>query len=257
MAAEFRLGIQSYCFRKFQPISRLIDCLRQVGLKYVEIWPGHLDLNAGSDAVRQGLDAVRQAGIKIDSFGTVRFGNDEAAVRQVLDFCRLAGLRSFTCADVADEAVAMVDRLCDEYDLNLAIHNHGRKHSLGRYEAMQRLFSRTSKRFGVCLDTAWALDAGEDPLAALDLFGERLYGVHLKDFVFDASGKPKDVILGQGGLDMPAFMAKLNAMNYAGYLSIEYEGNPDDPMAEVGQCVGVVRDTIASLSGKGPGKKRK
>ena len=50
MSVEFRLGIQSYCFRNFQPLSSLIDCLKQVGLRYVEVWPGHLDYAAGEES---------------------------------------------------------------------------------------------------------------------------------------------------------------------------------------------------------------
>jgi sugar phosphate isomerase/epimerase len=241
MSAEFRLGIQSYCFRKFQPLSALIDCLKQVGLQYVEVWPGHLDHNAGADAVRKGLNALKDAGITIDSYGVVGVGADEAADRALFEFARLAGLRAFSIGGLKDDAIDVVESLCEEYSINVAIHNHGRRHEFGSFDVLEDLFDRTSSRIGLCMDTAWALDSDEDPVAGVDRFGDRLYGVHLKDFVFEADHKPKDVIIGAGGLDLPAYLDALDSVGFDGYMSLEYEGNADDPMDEVMACMQVVK----------------
>lgn len=246
MAAEFRLGIQSYCFRNFKPLDSLINCLRKVGLKYVELWPGHCNSQADEAELRTTLETLAAAGIGPSSYGQVRFTGDSQADRSVFDFCRLAGIKAIT-ADVVPEAIAATEKLCDEYDINLAIHNHGRKHQYGHMQQLDELFAKTSSRFGLCLDTAWMLDAGDDPLAAVEHYADRLYGVHLKDFVFDDAGKPKDVIIGQGGLDLPRLMQMLNEMDYCGYLSIEYEGNPDEPVNEVTACVQAVNAAIAAL----------
>ena len=40
-----------------------------------------------------------------------------------------------------------------------------------------QVFASTSPRIGLCLDTAWALDAHEDPVAMAGKFADRLYGV--------------------------------------------------------------------------------
>jgi inosose dehydratase len=246
VSAEFRLGIQSYCFRKFQPLSSLIDCLQKVGLSYVEIWPGHLDYTAGEGVVRDGLDALKEAGITIDSYGVVGVGADEAKDRELFDFCRMAGLRAFSIGGVKDDAIDLVEDLCEEYDINVAIHNHGRRHEFGSFDVLDDLFSRTSSRIGLCMDTAWALDSGEDPVAGVERFGDRLYGVHLKDFVFDSEHKPKDVIIGTGGLDLPAYMDALEGIGFDGYMSLEYEGNADDPMDEVMACMRAVQKAAGS-----------
>jgi sugar phosphate isomerase/epimerase len=159
----------------------------------------------------------------------------------------MAGVKAIT-ADVDPDACRLTETLCDEYDINVAIHNHGRKHRYGTMAQLDALFARTTRRFGLCLDTAWLLDAGEDPIAAVHRYADRLYGVHLKDFAFDAAGKPVDVIVGTGGLDLPALVRDLNDMDYAGYLSLEYEGNPDSPLPEVIQCVQAVQRAIEALA---------
>jgi inosose dehydratase len=242
MSHEFRLGIQSYCFRNFKPLSSLIECLQQVGLRYVEIWPGHLDFAAGPKAVQSGLKALKDAGITIDSYGVVGVGGDEEKDRALFEFCQLAGLRAFSIGGLKDDAIDSVERLCDEYGINVAIHNHGSRHDFGSFDVLEELFGRTSSRVGLCMDTAWALDSGEDPVDGVERFGDRLYGVHLKDFVFDSDHKPKDVLIGTGGLDLPAYMDALKDVGFDGYMSLEYEGNPDDPMDEVMACMKAVKE---------------
>lgn len=246
MEAEFRLGIQSYCFREFQPVPNLIDCLKQVGLSYVEIWPGHLDFSGDEGMVRRGLRAFETAGISVDAYGVVGLGSDAAKDRKVARWCKEAGVAAVSVGGVPDAAIEPTERLCEEYDLRVAVHNHGRNHDFGAFDVLEDLFSRTSERIGLCLDTAWALDSGEDPVAGVDRFAERLYGVHLKDFVFDEDGH-HDVIIGTGGLDLPRFMRRLRNIGFDGYMSLEYEGNPNDPMDEVQECMRAVEDAIECI----------
>ncbi len=246
MGAEFRLGVQSYCFRKFPSLDGLIDCLKKMELSFVELWPGHQSFEDDPADIRQALDTFARADIRLDAYGVVGLGSDEAKDRRCFELCREAGLRSFS-GDARGDALQRVDRLCEEYGVNVALHNHGREHALGRYDQLQAELDRTSPRVGVCLDTAWALDAGEDPLEGVDRFKDRLYGVHLKDFTFDDEGKPRDVIVGSGGLDLPGFLKRLDAVSYSGYLSLEFEGDPEDPLPAVSECVRVIKQAIAGL----------
>jgi len=247
MSAEFNLGIQSYCFRKFLPLPQLIDALRQAGLGHVEIWPRHLQWTLGKAKAEKALSLLQQEGIAVSAYGAVEFSNDEAAARPIFAFARQAGIGALTVTKVEPDALSLVDRLSQEYGVLVAIHNHGRHHHYGRFEQIEEVFSQTSRRYGLCLDTAWFLDAGCDPIEAIDVFQDRLYGVHLKDFVFDDQEGHQDVIIGTGGLDLPRFMKRLQEIGFAGYLSIEYEGDPDDPLPQVIECVRVVREAIDSL----------
>ena len=109
---------------------------------------------------------------------------------------------------------------------------------------MKEIFKKTGANIGLCLDTAWMLDAGTDPVKAAKMFGERLYGVHLKDFIFSSCGKPQDVVFGEGGLNLEKFFQTLESINFNGYLSIEYEGDPDNPLPKVLECVKKVREVL-------------
>ncbi|MDD5697982.1 MAG: TIM barrel protein [Victivallaceae bacterium] len=128
------------------------------------------------------MQEYTDAGIKISSFGVNRFTGDEKAARQVFDFAKAAGFSAIS-ADLAEGGLAVAEKLCEEYGKKIAIHNHGRKHELGSVRALESLFSKSSPNIGLCLDTAWMLDSGEDPVAIAEKFKDRLYGLHLKDFI--------------------------------------------------------------------------
>ena len=102
---------------------------------------------------------------------------------------------------------------------------------------LAQVFASTSPRIGLCLDTAWALDAHENPVAMAEKFAERLYGVHLKDFVFDRAGRPSDVVIGEGNLDLPRMLALLESNEHTASVVIEYEGDIADPGPALTRCV--------------------
>ena len=81
------------------------------------------------------------------------------------------------------------------------------------------------------------LDSGEDPLAVAKKFRDRLYGVHIKDFVFDRAGNAEDVISGTGVLALDGFARYLVDSKFDGYLTLEYEGEPENPVPNLQACV--------------------
>jgi sugar phosphate isomerase/epimerase len=240
---DFKLGIQSYCFRKYKDIDGLTAALRKAELGYVEIWPGHVSFEQSTEEIRKALKEITDAGITVSSYGQVSFKNDEDIARKAFHFAREAQIAAIT-ANPDPEAYKLLDGLCEEYGVNLAVHNHGRNHRYGTTARLEEMLSRTSKRFGICLDTAWFFDAGEDPFTVLEKYRDRLYGVHLKDFGFDEEGNAYDVIIGEGKLDLPRFMKELANIEYSGYLSIEYEGDADNPVPNTVRCVKAVQGAI-------------
>jgi sugar phosphate isomerase/epimerase len=112
----------------------------------------------------------------------------------------------------------------------VGIHNHGGPHWLGCARTLQWVFDQTSERIGLCLDTAWALDSREDPVAMAERFGSRLHGVHIKDFVFDRARQPEDVIVGTGNLDLPGLLKTMDAVGFSGAVVLEYEGDVENPV---------------------------
>jgi sugar phosphate isomerase/epimerase len=237
------LGAQSYCFRHFKDNATVIEKLKECGLNRIELCGVHADFTdeSGFDAV---IQQYSDAGVTITSIGVQGFKNDEANERKFFEFARRAGCKVISASfdiNTVPECFEAVTKLADEFDINLAIHNHGGYDWLGNATTLRKVFSMTSERIGLCLDTAWALQAGENPLKFAEEFGTRLYGLHIKDFVFDRAGKGEDVVVGTGNLDLPKLFEILKSQDYNGYAVLEYEGDVENPVPAIQQCVEAVR----------------
>jgi sugar phosphate isomerase/epimerase len=241
-----QLGIQSYCFRGTKALGEVLTRLKACGVATVELSGVHGDFTRDGDAI---IAQCRAAGVRIASIGVERFAGNVARERQLGEFMRRAGA-TVIAVDFEPGAGADIwraaERIADEFDLRLAIHNHGGRHWLGNTQMLAHVFAHTSPRIGLCLDTAWALDAHEDPVAMAEKFADRLYGVHLKDFVFDRAGRQSDVVIGQGNLDLPKMLALLRGNDRVASVIIEYEGDIDNPVPALTQCVQQIRSAAQS-----------
>lgn len=236
------LAIQSWCFRGFKSHEAVIDALKQCGCDRIELSAAHLKPAEAPDLAKV-VELYRSAGITITCYGVFGIGKDEGSARKVFDFAKIAGFGTLS-GDIAPGGLPLAEKLCAEYGVKLAIHNHGRKHRLGPVWALEELFAQASDNVGLCLDTAWMLDSGEDPVAIARKFADRLYGLHVKDFVFDCAGKPADVVVGQGNLDLPALLGLMKEIGFDGYFTLEYEGDVNDPVPATKQCVEAIRAAL-------------
>jgi len=239
------LAIQSWCFRGFKANPEVISKLKLCGVANVEMCGFHIDPQSAD--VSAAIDTYRTAGIGFTAYGVHYFNEDEAVARRVFGFAKAAGCTTIS-AHVPVTALPLVERLCREYAIRIAIHNHGRKDRLGPVWALEELFKIASPNIGLCLDTAWMLDCGEDPVAVAEKFADRLYGLHVKDFTFDSAGRPHDVVIGTGNLDLPGLMKVLLRRSWGGNLTIEYEGDVENPVPALTQCVAALRSSLAKAA---------
>lgn len=237
------LGVQSYCFRGFKTNQEVIACIKACGLSAVELCGVHADFNHES-AFGRIVSQYKEGGVRIVSIGVQEFADDEKKETSFFEFARRAGAGFMSVDFVLDRMPACfrtAEKLAEKYDIRLAIHNHGGQHWLGSEAMLDYVFKMTSPRIGLCLDTAWALQSQKDPIELAERFGNRLYGLHIKDFIFDRAGKHQDVIVGTGNLMLCRLSEVLNKINFQGYTVLEYEGDVNNPVPAIKQCVEQVR----------------
>jgi len=237
------MGVQSFCFRHFKDNARTAALVRECGLARIEICGVQVDFQ-DTASFDSAIGAYRDAGVEIVSIGVNTLAGAEGAERNLFEFLKAAGAR-FMSVDFRPDAVpgsfALAEKLAEEYDVRLAIHNHGGRHWLGSAQALEWVFAQTSPRVGLCLDTAWALHSHEDPIAMVERFGPRLYGVHIKDFTFDSAGRHSDVVVGTGNLDLARLAGAMDAAGFDGYVVLEYEADVENPVPPLQRCVEAVR----------------
>ena len=125
------------------------------------------------------------------------------------------------------------DKLVEEYGIAVGIHNHGPGHRYAQIDAINAAIKDHHEKIGCCVDTGHFLRSREDPVRAVEVFGKRVYGVHLKD-VKDAK---TFTILGQGDLRTADLLRALAKNKYNYCLAIEYEEKPEDPEADIRACL--------------------
>ena len=128
--------------------------------------------------------------------------------------------------------------------MRIGIHSHGGYMFGGSPDVIAHLLKIGGERIGVMIDTAWCMQIGPrqgDPVAWVEKFAGRIYGVHYKDFTFDRNAMWNDVVVGTGNLDLPAFVAALEKANFDGVAVIEYEADVESPVPALTKCVQQMR----------------
>jgi len=245
----FKMAIQSYTLRGFK-LDEALAKTKALGLTYWEGWDGHLPI---TDDPRQ-IDLYKQKlaanGIQMPTYGVVGFSNNEADARKKFEFAKAMGIRTMSAYPTLD-SLTMLDKLVEEYKINLGIHNHGPGDSL--YDTIDKqvvALKGHSLRIGACIDTGHYLLSDERPETAAGTFGTRVYGVHLKDVKGIPGGKKSFTELGKGALDVNVFLKEIIKFGYPqrGVLSLEYEEHADDPTPYIEECLKTLRNSLDTIN---------
>ena len=242
----YRMGVQSYCFREFKTTEQLIGMMEQLGLAHIEIWPGgHLKRDLPEREIRRELNKVYDAGITVDACGVIRMPDDEAELRKIFDYAAMLNVLTIS-ASPQYAAFDKISALTEEYNIPIAIHNHGPEDELfPTPEKIRSALANAGSKIGLCVDLGHFYRAGIDPMAVIDEFKDRVFGIHLKDLVPDENGKWEDVIVGTGKINLPVLMAKLDEIGFKGSVSLEYESDPSNPVPNMEKCLEKIREACA------------
>lgn len=249
-AAEpgFVLGMQSYSLRSF-PVDKALDDIQELGLHSVEFFNAHLAINSTQQQIDQMKEKLARHNIKLYAHGVNGFGKDHEANRRTFEFAKKAGIRNIS-ADPTPEAFDSLDKLVEEFDIRIAIHNHGPGARYDKVDDVLKAVQGRHKHIGACADLGHYIRSGEDPVKAIRMLEGRLFGIHLKDFD-EPKKNAKGVILGKGQLDVVEVFKALKKVNFPadGALSIEYEEHADNPMPDLRECVAVAREAEKKANG--------
>ncbi|REK18194.1 MAG: sugar phosphate isomerase/epimerase [Planctomycetota bacterium] len=243
----FNLGLQSYSLRQF-PVDEMLAEVNKLGLGGVELFNAHFPLQS-SDADIEAMKKKTEAlGIQMLGHGVNPFTADHEANRRWFEFAKKSGIKNLS-ADPTEDAFDSLDKLCEEYQIRIAIHNHGPG---ARYDKVADTLNVIRDRhplIGACADLGHYIRSAEDPVRAIHLFKGRLYGIHLKDFAAQKA-KTEGVIIGQGHLDVVSVFKALKAVEFPtdGCFVLEYEENPKAPLDDIRQCLAVAREAAAQAA---------
>ena len=211
-------------------------------MHYWEAFPAHVPLTADAASITAVKEELEAAGVHLNGWGVTSLGKDEAADRKVFEFARAMGLGYLT-VDPDPSSFDLLDKLVEEYGIPIGIHNHGPGHKYALIDTIAKAIKDHSPKIGCCIDTGHFLRSKEDPVRAVEVFGKRVYGVHLKD----VKNADTFTVLGQGDLRTVDLLKALAANKYDYCLAIEYEEKEDSPVEDIRLCLAEARKAIAAI----------
>lgn len=234
----FPMGLQSYSLRAFG-VDGALEKTAGLGLHWIEFFGAHYPTVPDPQKIAEMNAKLAKHDMTISSHGVQAFTKDHEANRKMFQFAKMAGIKNIS-ANPTPDSFESLDALVKEYDIRIAIHNHGPDALYDKPVDAWKAVAGYDRRIGFCADLGHYIRSGYDAVEVTYLLGDRLYGVHLKDFA-EQKKRTEGVIIGKGHLDVVGVFRALKKIGFPadGALSLEYEENPNEPIAEIKECLDV------------------
>jgi sugar phosphate isomerase/epimerase len=246
------IGCQAYTFKEFSAFEAIAKT-KEAGGTIIEFYPGQklrpdspkgevVSHNATPENIKALKDECQRLGIYPVNYGVVG-ARDAAEIRRIMEFAKTMGLYA-VCTESA-ELIADWEAAAKEFDIKVAIHEHGGSMSRPDYKVWHPLYvlgvvESRDKRVGACADLGHWCTSGLKPIECLRILKGRVISVHLKD---KSEFGPKGVVVpaGEGVVDVAACIAELKKQNFQGHFSVEHENNWKDSVPHVKKTIEFTR----------------
>lgn len=245
--SPIKLGMCSYTFRDFTR-DQMIAFLKQLNVDQLNAKDTKDHLPSDPTAEAQAVADYKANGITLHAAGAIYFRqNTEANIRAPFDYAKRAGIPVIVAGDPTVEMLPTIDKLVKEYDIKVAIHNHGPEDKfwpspLDVYKSIRGC----DHRIGCCIDVGHTVRAGTDVVQAIRTIGPRVHNIHMKDLT-SFTDKQSQVAVGQGKMPVREIFQALIAIKYPGFVDLEYEVHADNPMPGVIASINYMRGLLAGM----------
>lgn len=246
-----KLSLQCYTYRALT-FFETVDKAAAMGIKYLEIYPGQKLKPGSNENVNRSMsdavaDEIKQkladaGGLKTVAYGVDSIPDDEAGARKTFEWAKKMGIEVLVTETRPN---AMYDKLCNEFNIRMALHNHPQSWPP---DEVLKASEGLSKMIGSCSDTGHWMRRGWLPVEQLKKLEGRVEHSHFKD-LNELAANAHDLPWGTGKGDAAGMLAELKRQNYKGYASIEYEtGSVADLDQNLPQCIAFFDKTLTDLA---------
>lgn len=222
----WHLATKAYTFRDIT-LFETIDISRQLGVKYFEVNPGQKlspenPIKTDDKLPAELREAIKkkfaEAGVKPVNFGVANFGKTEESARSVFQYAHDLGIETIV-AEPTEQMMDTVDKLCGEFNINVAIHNHPAPSHYNAPQTVLDAIKGHSAHLGSCADVGHWTRSGFNAVDCLHQLAGHVISLHFKD----VNAAKQDVPLGEGLTDVKGMLAELHRQNFHGVFALEYE----------------------------------
>jgi len=222
----WNLATKAYTFRS-RTLFETIEISKELGIKYFEVnptqklskeFPVNTDQNLSPEFRAQMKKKFVDAGVQPVSFGVVKLTADEAADRKIFEYAKELGVQNIV-SEPEPAAFPVLDKLCEEFGINVAIHNHPEPSPYWKPETVLKAIEGHSKRIGACADVGHWTRSGLDTVECLRKLEGHIITMHFKD----VNDHKQDVPWGTGNSNVKGMLEELHRQKFQGIFSMEYE----------------------------------
>lgn len=240
-AAELsdQLGIQTWTLRNLK-FEQVVEFAKKHGIKNLQMIGNHMDPKAPVEETKRKKAILDAAGLKVYTFGVAGTSLDKEDNRKLFEFAKLMGIQVIVVEPGDFKIFDNLEELVREYDIKIAIHNHGIRSLYGNPAVVKALLKHRDPRMGVCMDAGWIASTGMDPTRVFKEYEGRVFDIHLKDKRVEKTQGDDvalDTHIGEGQAKLGNLLVELKKTSWPGMMAIETDSgefakSPDDFVAK-------------------------
>ncbi len=221
------VGIETWTLRNLN-FDQMVEFCARHHVTNLAVIDKHMDPFGPAEETKRKKAILDKNGLRVYTFGVAKTSKDKEQNRKLFEFARLIGVKLIVVEPGDLSIWDNLEELVKEYDIKLAVHNHGITSTYGNPETVKKILDARDKRIGVCLDVGHVTGAGFDAAKVFREYNGRVWDIHLKDKKIEkADGKDVilDVEIGTGQANYKGLFEELKKAKWNGVLAIETDNN--------------------------------
>jgi len=248
----WKIAVQAWTFNKYSFLEA-VEKTKELGVKYIEAYSnqplggdytGTTSYKEGEESRNAMKEILKENDIILINYGVVKADSLEEW-KEIFDFAKEMGIETLT-AEPTPEQMDGVGKLCDEYQINIAIHNHPKPSFYWNPETILENTQGQTSRIGACADVGHWVRSGLDPVESLKKLEGHIISIHFKD-LNEKSPEAHDVPWGTGVCNVKGMLEELHRQGFKGVFSIEYEYNWTHSMPDIEKSILYFNKVVASF----------
>jgi sugar phosphate isomerase/epimerase len=243
-AEAYKFAAQTWTLRNLD-FDQTVEFAVKHNIKYLQLIAKHMDPMAPAEETMRKKAVLDKNGLVCYTFGVSGTTTDKEENRKLFEFAKLMGIKLIIVEPRNQAEWENLEQLVKEYDIRLAIHNHGTGTTYGDPAFVRGVLAKLDPRIGVSVDVGWVTAAGFDAATVVRDYKGRVFDIHLKDKKIETQDGKKvitDVAIGTGQTNLKGVFRELQAQKYDGMLALETDQDLKDPTEYVAGAMKYVRD---------------
>lgn len=246
---EMRIGLASFSLNRWSR-AEAIEIIKQLPVRNVNIKENHLAYTSTLQELEAGRAEFEAAGLTITGGGTIPLEkNDVGELRRYFEYAKASRLPVMVVASTK-EIMPKVEKLVQEYDIRIALHNHGpTSKDFPTPQSAYDVVKGMDRRCGLCIDVGHTARYGANVLEQIAATADRLFEMHMWDMKsFDDSRTQCDV--GEGRMPIAGIFKLLRKLRFRGNVNLEQGLNrtKDRPVIQLAKSLAYMNGTLAGVS---------